>query len=334
MPAHERRRILAQSPNERRYGPLQLQVSCGHAAVAQEARPSRPCEGGPGEALLEFLGGAYLQDLLYLEVGSMPGFGRELGPAAFRRLRLVVRADFLANVATEGPIADLLAQFARYLAPVLDGEVGDAQPGVHDAGGLYGPGRAAVHAAGTSSAGARAGRVGYEVEVHDQVSNKEVRADPAVYEARVTPEEPEPRVLGCGALQERHGVREAARLDPDPQLFLQLLPQPEQPRFYDLMVVPPPRVPRHPSRALVIGMIPRIVRDPQRDYAPRALLQFLRVRQQLHRPVHVAHVGGPPRLLPLPQTLPALAQGLCAGHTDEIEASLQRPLLEHTPRLS
>src|SRR5215212_4362296 len=174
MPAHERRRILAQSPNERRYGLLQLQVSCGHAAVAQEARPSRSCEGGPGEALLEFLGGAYLQDLLNLEVGSMPACGRELGPAAFRRLRLVVRADFLADVATEGPVADFPAQPARYLTPVLDGEVGDAQPGVHHAGGSYGPGRAPVHAAGTSSAGARAGLVRCEVEVHDQVRNKEV----------------------------------------------------------------------------------------------------------------------------------------------------------------
>ena len=49
--------------------------------------------------------------------------------------------------------------------------------------------------------------------------------------------------------------------------------------------------------------------------------------------MHVAHVGGHPRLLPLPQALATLAQGLCAGHADEVEARLPRPLLEYAPRL-
>jgi hypothetical protein len=49
--------------------------------------------------------------------------------------------------------------------------------------------------------------------------------------------------------------------------------------------------------------------------------------------VHVAHVGGHSRLLPLPQTLAALTQRLSARHAYEVEASLSRPLCENAPRL-
>ena len=153
-----------------------------------------------------------------------------------------------------------------------------------------------------------------------------------VYEAGVPPEEPEPRVLGRGAFQERHGVREAASFDPDPQFLLQLPPQPKQPLLYDLVVVLSPRVPRHPAPALVLGMVPGIVGDPQRDHAPGALLQLPGVREKLHGPVHVAHVGGHPRLLPLPQSLATLTQGLRGCHAYEVEARLPRPLLENAPR--
>src|SRR4028119_1676790 len=60
---------------------------------------------------------------------------------------------------------------------------------------------------------------------------------------------PAPGLRGRRPLQERHSVREPARLDLRPQGLFELPPQPEQPPLYDLVVVPPPGVPRHPPPA-------------------------------------------------------------------------------------
>src|SRR5215212_5905313 len=94
----------------------------------------RPRARGTAEALLEFLVGPYLEDLLYRQVRSRPGLPGELGPAAPRRLRLVVGTDLLAYVAAEGPITHFRTEVAGDLTPILDREVRDTEPGVHDAG--------------------------------------------------------------------------------------------------------------------------------------------------------------------------------------------------------
>src|SRR5919112_1658705 len=186
--AYERRRIPAQGPYEGGDSLLKFQVPCGHAAVTQQACPARASERGPPKAILELLVCPYSQNLLNLQVRSRPGFLGELWPAAPRRLRLVVGTDLLAYVAPKGPVAHFRTELAGYLTPVLDGEVRDAEPGVHDAGGLYGAGGAPFHATRTASAGPLAGRIGVEVEVHYQVSYKEVRPDLVVYKAGVPPE--------------------------------------------------------------------------------------------------------------------------------------------------
>src|SRR5215203_469046 len=131
-----------------------------HAPAAQQACPARARERGPSKAILERLVGSYLEDLLYLQVGSRPGLLGELGPAAPRSLGLVVGTDLLAYVAAEGPVTHFRTEMARDLTPVLDREVRDTEPGVHDARGLYGAGGTAVHAARTASAGPFTGRVG------------------------------------------------------------------------------------------------------------------------------------------------------------------------------
>src|SRR3712207_4279485 len=81
-------------------------------------------------------------------------------------------------------------------------------------------------------------------------------------------------------------------------------------------------------------MLSWIVRDAQRDDALRALLQLSRVREELDGAAHVAHVGGHPGLLPLPQALAAHFERLCDGYTDKIEACFARPLLKDALRLA
>src|SRR5215210_7122731 len=93
--AHEWRRVSAQGLYERGDSLLQFQVPCGHAAVAQQACPSRARERGPPKAILELLVCPYLQNLLNLQVRSRPGLLGELRPAAPRCLRLVVGTDLL-----------------------------------------------------------------------------------------------------------------------------------------------------------------------------------------------------------------------------------------------
>ena len=98
-----------------------------------------------------------------------------------------------------------------------------------------------------STAGPGAGWVGFQLQVHYEIRDEEVRADLPVYEAGIAPEKPQPGVLSRRAFQQRHGVGEASGLDPGPQLFFQLRPQSVQPLLDDLVVVPAPGVPRDPA---------------------------------------------------------------------------------------
>src|ERR687894_913494 len=121
MPPNERGRVVAQAVLEDRDRALEPQVPGGDAAVPEEPGPARPRERRAREAALELFFGADPEHLLYLQVRPGAALGRELGPAAPRPLRLVVRAYLLANVAPEGPVAHRSAQFARDLAGVLYG---------------------------------------------------------------------------------------------------------------------------------------------------------------------------------------------------------------------
>src|SRR4028119_2133664 len=76
-----------------------------------------------------------------------------------------------------------------------------------------------------------------------------LRARAPLHAPGVRPDDPGPPPLGRRTLQERPSVREPARLDLRPQGLFELLPQPEQPPLYDLVVVPLPGVPRHPPAA-------------------------------------------------------------------------------------
>src|SRR5215204_59831 len=181
-----------QGKDEVRHRLLQFQVPCGHAAVAQQACPARARESGPSKTILELLVCPYLQNLLNLQVRSRPGLPGELRPAAPRRLRLIVGTDLLAYVAPKGPVTHFRTEVAGDLPPILDREVRDTEPGVHDAGRLYGAGGAPVHATRTASAGSLAGRIGVEVEVHDQVRYKEVRPISLFIRQEFRPKKPSP----------------------------------------------------------------------------------------------------------------------------------------------
>ena len=87
------------------------------------------------------------------------------------------------------------------ISPRFSIEVRDTEPGVHDAGCLYGAGSTCPCNAYSVRRYLLTGRVGIQVEVHDEVRYKEVRPDLVVYQAGVPPEETQPSVLGRGALQ-------------------------------------------------------------------------------------------------------------------------------------
>ena len=90
---------------------------------------------------------------------------------------LVPRADREAVVAAVDAVADPAAQFARDRAFVLDGEVGDAAPGVEPVGRRKGAGRADVEAGPAGSAMVGFRLVGRELEIGQDRAEEQPRAE-------------------------------------------------------------------------------------------------------------------------------------------------------------
>jgi hypothetical protein len=131
-----------------------------------------------------------------------------------RRLREPGRkwARFLADVAPVDPVPHGLAKLQRDRPPVLDGQVRDAAPRVHDRRSVRippqeRPGGAGVEAGPAASAVvAVEGGIGLHLRIQEHHPQKEVRPHPGVDQHGVPPRPPEPGALGQFPLEDRRRV--------------------------------------------------------------------------------------------------------------------------------
>src|SRR5206468_168636 len=124
-----------------------------------------------------------------------------------RRGEAIPRADLLAHVAAEDPVADERPQIARDRALELDREVGDAEPSVELVGRDDRAGRAGRDAAGARAAALTRERgVGIERPVHEDLAEQEPRAEPLRQHSGVLADPAEARALGPAALEDRSRV--------------------------------------------------------------------------------------------------------------------------------
>ncbi|MNR05656.1 hypothetical protein D3C85_1216990 [compost metagenome] len=139
----------------------------------------------------------------------------------------VPRADNLAVIATEHPVADQWPQVFRDRAFEFDGQVGNAASGIQHIGADEGVGRADVEA-GTAPPAVFGGmgRVDRQRQVDEQFGEKKVTAGLAVQDQGIFADPSKPRLFGDGFFQHRGTVdksAEAERSDLGLNFFRQLL---------------------------------------------------------------------------------------------------------------
>lgn len=116
----------------------------------------------------------------------------------------VVRADVLAEVAAEEPVADFRPELQRDWAAIFYGEVGDAEAGINSSIRFYGLGRADIYA---PSAGATltlpSGRLVWgEIQCRDNFGEEDIRTIFAGDEEGVFADETHMGFRAVGALHD------------------------------------------------------------------------------------------------------------------------------------
>ena len=128
--------------------------------------------------------------------------------------RAVERADVLASVAAEEPVADRRAERLGRGAALLDRQVADAPAPIELARSDERLRRARVEAERAAAAALGLRRVGLERGARQHRREHEVRAEPGHDQAAVLPDEADARALCPGALDDRHRVAGRAGLVP------------------------------------------------------------------------------------------------------------------------
>ena len=123
---------------------------------------------------------------------------RELVPGAHRE----------AVVAAVDPIADRLPELPRDVPLVLDGEIGDAAPGIELVGRREGVGRADVQAGAAAAAVIALGRVRLDPKVGEDLAEEQPGAEAARDQVAVLALPADPGALGERLLEHRRGVDE------------------------------------------------------------------------------------------------------------------------------
>ena len=256
---------------------------------------------------------------------------REIG---FRRhLReLVPGTHQLAIVAPENAVAHRRAQFHGDAAAQLDGEIGDAAPGVQLVGADDGAGGAGIDAPAAAAAVRGSRRVDRQRQVGVQLAEEKIRTGALVEQHGVLADPAQPGVARQRLFQHRRGIDVGAiaeipdhAADPFGQ-FLQAI-------AHQLVVVAAQRVARHVSGIAVAQHLPRVcgagrgVIHAHGDDALRAGLKLRRAGAPGTVPGHVFHLAVPLGFQPALQVLFVIDE-FHAADAGVGEAEFARPALD------